>query len=74
MDMQAHAQFMLAYELATQGLSQTAIAAHLGRYRETIGLWRKGIAADGFIGCLTQYAQTKKGPDEPGRSPQRLSG
>ena len=52
----------LAYELAEQGLSHTKIAAHLGRHRETIGLWLKGIAIYGLSGFLERHTQAKKGP------------
>lgn len=62
MDMQTHTQITLAYELAAQGLSHTKIAAHLGRHRETIGLWLKGIATDGLAGFLARHAQAKTGP------------
>jgi transposase InsO family protein len=62
MDMQTPTQITLAWELAAQGLSQTRIAAHLGRHRETIGLWLKGIATDGLTGFLARHAQAKKGP------------
>lgn len=62
MDMQAHTQITLAWELAAQGLSHTKIAAHLGRHRETIGLWLKGITAEGLAGFLARHAQAKKGP------------
>lgn len=44
MDMQTLTQLTLALELSEQGLRHTRIAAHLGRHRETIGLWLKGIA------------------------------
>ncbi|MEO8341724.1 MAG: hypothetical protein ABI604_18815 [Nitrospirota bacterium] len=60
--MQTLTQITLAYELATQGLSHTTIATHLGRHRETIGLWLKGIATDGLSGFLARHAQAKKGP------------
>lgn len=62
MDMQTLTQITLASELAAQGLSQTKIAAHLGRHRKTIGLWLKGIATDGLAGFLTRHSQAKKGP------------
>lgn len=62
MDMQTPTQITLAYELAAQGLSRTTIAAHLGRHRETIGLWLKGIATDGLAGFLARHAQAKQGP------------
>jgi IS30 family transposase len=62
MDMHTSTQITLASELAAQGLSHTKIAAHLGRHRETIGLWLKGIATDGLAGFLARHAQAKKGP------------
>jgi transposase len=62
MDMQTHTQLTRAWELAAQGLSHTKIAAHLGRHRETIGLWLKGITTDGLAGFLARHAQAKKGP------------
>ena len=48
--MQTLTQITLASELAEQGLSHTTIATHLGRHLETIGLWLKGVAADGLAG------------------------
>ena len=60
--MHTSTQITLASELAAQGLSHTKIAAHLGRHRETIGLWLKGIATDGLAGFLARHAQAKKGP------------
>lgn len=62
MDMQTLTQLTLAFELAEQGLNHTTIAAHLGRHRETIGLWLKGIATYGLAGFLERHAQAKKGP------------
>lgn len=62
MDMQTLTHMTLAYELAEQGLSHTTIAAHLGRHRETIGLWLKGIATYGLSGFLQRHTQSKKGP------------
>ncbi len=62
MDMQTLTHITLAFELAEQGLSHTKIAAHLGRHRETIGLWLKGIATYGLSGFLEHHTQAKKGP------------
>jgi transposase len=62
MDMQTLTQLTLAFELSEQGLSHTKIAAHLGRHRETIGLWLKGMAAYGLSGFLAHHTQAKKGP------------
>ena len=62
MDMQTLTQMTLASELAEQGLSHTKIAAHLGRHRETIGLWLKGITRYGLSGFLERHTHAKKGP------------
>ena len=62
MDMHTLTQLTLAFELSEQGLSHTKIAAHLGRHRETIGLWLKGIATYGLSGFLERHTQAKKGP------------
>jgi hypothetical protein len=45
----------LAHELAEQSLSHAKIAAHLGRHRETMGLWRKVIAIHGLSGFLERH-------------------
>ena len=57
MDMQALTQLPLAFELAEQGLSHSKIAAHLGRHRETIGLWLNGIATYEFSGFPERHGQ-----------------
>ena len=62
MDMHTLTQLTLAFELSEQGLRHTTIAAHLGRHRETIGLWLKGIAAYGLAGFFERHTQAKKGP------------
>lgn len=53
---------MLAAEIATQGLSNSAIARQLDRHRETIGLWLKAIQIEGLSAFLNQCAHAKKGP------------
>ena len=70
--MQTLTQITLASELAAQGLSHTKIAAHLGRHRETIGLWLKGIATDGLAGFLARHTQAKKGPRRARQVPATL--
>lgn len=42
-----------------QDLSHTAIAAHLGRHRETIGPRLKGIVNDGLARIFARHAQVK---------------
>ena len=48
MELQTLTQMTLASELAEQGLSHTTIATLLGRHRETIGLWLKGLRLMGW--------------------------
>ena len=55
-------QLTLAFEATEQGLSHTTIASHLGRHRETSGLWLKGMARYGFSGFLARHTQAKKAP------------
>ena len=52
----------LAFELAEQVLCHTKIAAYLGRHRETIGLWLKGIRTYGLSGFLERHTRAKTGP------------
>ena len=70
--MQTLTHMTLAYELAEQGLSHAKIAAHLGRHRETIGLWLKGIAIYGLSGFLERHTQAKKGPRRARQVPARI--
>ena len=72
MDMHTFTRIILVYEFATQGLSHTTIAEHLGRHRETIGLWLKGIAAYGLSGFLAHYAQAKNGPRQARQVPATI--
>ena len=72
MDMQTLTHMTLAYELAEQGLSHTKIAAHVGRHRETIGLWLKGIAIYGLSGFLERHTHAKKGPRRARQVPARI--
>ena len=72
MDMHTLTQLPLTLELAEQGLSHTKIAARLGRHRETIGLWLKGMASDGLAGFLDRQTQAKKGPRQARQVPARI--
>lgn len=65
-------QLTLALDLAEQGVRHTKIAAHLGKHRETIGLWLKGIAVYGLSGFLKRHAQAKKGPRRARQVPARI--
>ncbi len=52
---------VLCWELYEQGMPKTRIARRLGKHRETIHLWIKGIKGAGLIGFLDKYKQAKKG-------------
>lgn len=61
MDMQNSTLITLAWELYEHGMPKTRIAASLGRHRETIHLWIKGIQQYGLMPFLDRYEQAKKG-------------
>jgi transposase len=61
MGMQNSTLITLCWELYEQGLAKSRIAARLGRHRETIHLWIKGIQKDGLMPFLDRYEQAKKG-------------
>jgi hypothetical protein len=73
MDMRTLTQLTRAFELAEQGFSHTTIAAHLGRHREPIGLWLKGIATYGLAGFLERHVQAKKGPRRARQVPATIT-
>jgi len=52
----------LAWELYQQGVPKSRIAKRLGKNRETIHLWVKGVEAEGLLPFLERYQQAKKGP------------
>lgn len=60
--MDTRTRIIVAAELATQGLSNAAIARQLDRHRETVGLWLKAIRVEGLSAFLERYAAAKKGP------------
>ncbi len=60
--MDTRTRIIVAAELATQGLSVSAIARQLDRHRETVGLWLKAVRIKGLAAFLERYAQAKKGP------------
>ena len=66
MDMNNLTLITLAFELHEQGISKSEIARRLGKHRETIILWIRGIETYGLLGYLELYQQAKKGP-RPGR-------
>ena len=56
MRMEKTTEIVLAQELFEQGVSKSAIARRLGRNRETIGLWLRGIEEQGqkaFLDSVT---------------------
>ncbi len=54
----------LAWELYGQGIPKIKIAQHIGKHRETVGLWLKATEELGLSEFLNQYEQAKKGPRE----------
>ena len=61
MDMQSTTLITLCWELYEQGMPKVRIAARLGKHRETVHLWVKGIQTYGLIPFLDRYEQAKKG-------------
>ena len=61
MDMLKETLITLCGELHQQGLPKSHIAKRLGKNRETIHIWIKGIEQYGLIGFLDRYRQAKKG-------------
>ena len=62
MRMEKATEIVLAQELFEQGLSKAAIARRLGRDRETIRLWLRGIEQHGQTGFLDKSAAACKVP------------
>jgi transposase InsO family protein len=61
MDMQNSTLITLSWELYEQGIPKIRIGRRLGKHRETIHLWIKGIQRYGLLGFLEKYEQAKKG-------------
>ena len=61
MDMTSETLITLCWELHEQGLPKLRIARRLGKHRETIHLWIKGVEAYGLLGFLDKYRQARKG-------------
>jgi transposase len=51
----------MCWELYEQGMPKTHIAARLGKHRETIHIWIKGIERYGLLAFLDRHEQAKKG-------------
>ena len=60
MDMTNETLIVLCWELYEQGMPKTRIARRLGKHRETIHLWIKGIKGAALISFLDKYKQAKK--------------
>jgi len=60
--MEKATEMVLAQELFEQGLSKSAIARRLGRDRETIRLWLRGMETHGQKAFLDKSAQACKIP------------
>jgi len=61
MDMQNSTLITLAWELYEQGVPKSRIATRLGKHRETVQLWIRGIQKSGLVPFLDSYEQAKKG-------------
>jgi transposase len=61
MDMLNETLITLCGELYEQGLPKSHIAQRLGKNRETIHIWIRGIEQYGLIRFLDRYRQAKKG-------------
>jgi len=61
MDMENITLITLCWELYEQGMAKTRIASRLGKHRETVHLWVKGIQKYGLLSFLDRYEQAKKG-------------
>ena len=61
MDMTKETLIVLCWELYEQGMVKRQIAQRLGKHRETIHLWIKGIKELELSGFLDKYKLAKKG-------------
>ena len=61
MDMLNETLITLCGELYEQGIPKSHIAEKLGKNRETIHIWIRGIQEHGLIGFLDGYRKAKKG-------------
>lgn len=62
MVVQKQTEIVLAKEFEEQGISKSAISRQLGRDRETIRLWLRGIDRHGLKGYLDHTRKACKGP------------
>jgi transposase InsO family protein len=61
MDMQNSTLITLCWELYERGVPKSRIAFRMGKHRETIHLWIKGIQKQGLLPFLDAYERAKKG-------------
>ncbi len=61
MDVLNETMITLCWELYEQSLPKTQIAKRLGKHRETVHLWIKGVQKHGLMDFLDRYRQAKKG-------------
>ncbi len=61
MSMKIFTKIALAWELHEQGVPNTKIATHIGKHRETVGIWINQITMIGLEAFLDQYDNAKKG-------------
>jgi transposase len=61
MDMLNETLITLCRELYEQGIPKSRIAKRLGKNRETIHIWIRGIEQYGLLGFLDRYQKAKKG-------------
>jgi len=61
MDMLNETLITLCGELYEQGIPKSHIAEKLGKNRETIHIWIKGIEEHGLLVYLEKYRRAKKG-------------
>ena len=62
MEVQKQTEVVLAWELYEQGLSKSAIARRLGRDRETVRLWLRGVEQQGLKGFVDKSSNACKVP------------
>src|SRR4030042_1131297 len=60
MDMPSETLVTLSWELYEQGIPKSHIAHRLGKHRETVHIWIKGIQRCGLLNFLDKYRQAKK--------------
>lgn len=70
--MKIFTKIALAWELHEQGVSNTKIARHIGKHRETVGIWINRIKAVGIEVFLDEHDSAKKGPRQKRKVDARI--